>query len=257
MIKSSVKKIFRSFGLEISKYHPPQPAVQPSEEFPIDFESQYVDIIKKVKPYTMTSSERLYQLIYCVKYLVENRIAGDFVECGVWRGGSILTMIETLKMLDVRDRKLQLFDTFSSDDIFATKTAITEDEPFQGSLEEIKESSGIDFSVNLDDVKRVMKNTNYPTENVVFNVGRVEDTIPEARVDSIALLRLDTDWYDSTKLQLEEFYDKVVPNGVVIFDDYGFWKGHKKAADEFLAKNNIKPLLLRNDSSCRLFIKNV
>lgn len=257
MLKSSVKKIFHSLGLEISKYQPPPPAVPPPEEFPADFEQQYIDIIKTVKPYTMTGNERLYQLIYCVKYLVENNISGDFVECGVWRGGSILTMIEALKLLNVNDRKIQLFDTFSSDDIFATKSAITEDEPFQGSLEEIKESAGIDFSVNLDDVKRVMKETNYPTENVIFNVGRVEDMIPKARIDSIALLRLDTDWYDSTKFQLEELYDKVVPNGVVIFDDYGFWKGHKKAADEFLAKNNIKPLLMRNDWSCRLFIKNV
>lgn len=102
-----------------------------------------------------------------------------------------------------------------------------------------------------------MRKTGYPVENVVFNVGRVEETIPQSHIDRIALLRLDTDWYDSTKLQLEELYDKVVPNGVVIFDDYGFWKGHKKAADEFLAKRNIKPLMIRNDWSCRLFIKNV
>ena len=255
MIKNSVKKIFNSIGLEISKYHP-QSAVQ-TAEFPLDFEPEYINIIKAVKPYTMTSNERLYQLIHCVKYVVENDIPGDFVECGVWRGGSILTMIETLKLINVSDRKIQLFDTFSSDDIFATKNAVTEDEPFQGSLKEIKESAGIDFSVDLEDVKRVMRETNYPPQNVIFNIGRVEDTITNASIDSISLLRLDTDWYDSTKFQLEELYDKVVPNGIVIFDDYGFWKGHKKAADEFLLKNNIKPLLMRNDWSCRLFIKNI
>ncbi len=255
MLKNSIKKIFNSIGLEISKYHP-QSAVQ-AEEFPLDFEQEYIDIIKMVKPYTMTSSERLYQLIHCTKYIIENNIPGDFVECGVWRGGSILTIIETLKLLNSRDRKIQLFDTFSSDDIFATKTVVTEDKPFKGSLEEIKKSATIDFSVNLYDVKNVMKKTGYPQENVIFNVGRVEDTISTANIDSISLLRLDTDWYDSTKFQLEELYDKVVTNGVVIFDDYGFWKGHKKAADEFLLKNNIKPLLMRNDWSCRLFIKNI
>jgi O-methyltransferase len=256
MLKESIKKAFNSVGLNVSRYYPEQ-AATPTAEFPLDFEKEYIDIIKSVKPYTMTSHERLYQLIYCVKYVIENNIPGDLVECGVWRGGSILTMIKTLQSLKVSDRKLQLFDTFSSDDIFETKSAVAEDTPFQGSLEEIKESSGMDFSVDLDDVKRVMRETGYPFENVVFNVGRVEETIPQSQIDRISLLRLDTDWYDSTKFQLEELYDKVVPNGVVIFDDYGFWKGHKKAADEFLEKRNIKPLMMRNDWSCRLFIKNI
>lgn len=246
--------MFNAVGLNISKY---KPQAAQTEEFPLDFEKEYVDIIQSVKPYTMTSHERLYQLIYCVKYIAENSIPGDLVECGVWRGGSILSMIKTLQSLKVSDRKLQLFDTFSSNDIFETKSAVAEDAPFRANAEMIKESSKIDFSVNLDDVKRVMRETGYPIENVVFNVGRVEDTIPKSQIDRISLLRLDTDWYDSTKLQLEELYDKVVPNGVVIFDDYGFWKGHKKAADEFLAKRNIKPLMIRNDWSCRLFIKNI
>lgn len=259
MLKNSVKKIFNSFGLEISK-HRPSVEVPVEEEFPVDFEQEYIDIIKKVKPYTMTSTERLYQLIHCVKYIIENKISGDFVECGVWRGGSVLTIIETLKLLNVADRKVHLFDTFSSADILSTKSAVSEDEPFIGSKDDTLQyiaKQNIDLSVNLDDVKKIMRETDYPLNNIIFHVGRVEDTIPESSINSISLLRLDTDWYDSTKLQLNSLYDKVLANGIVIFDDYGFWKGHKKAADEFLTERGIQPLLFRNDYSCRLFIKNI
>lgn len=260
MLKNAARKIFNSVGLEVSRYNRPADAPATSEkEFPVDFESEYIEIIKKVKPYTMTSSERLYQLVHYVKYIIENDIRGDFVECGVWRGGSILTMIETLKLLNATNRKIHLFDTFSSDDIFSTKSAISEDEPLGIDSDSLKRhiaEQKIDFSVNFDDVKKLMRETQYPPENIMFYVGRVEDTLPEANINSVALLRLDTDWYDSTKFQLESLYNKVTINGIVICDDYGFWKGHKKAVDEFLAENNINPLLLRNDYSCRLFIKN-
>lgn len=253
MIKSLARYIFSKAGLTVSRTVPDNNAQSRRPEFPIDYEEAYIEIIKKTRGYTLTSHEKLYQLIGIVKYLIDNKISGDFVECGVWRGGSILAMIETLKLLKVDHIKIHLFDTFSVNDMLETTAAIEEDKPFESSgpvsLEQL--------SVDLESVKKLMRSTGYPQENIIFHVGRVEDTIPKSSIDSIALLRLDTDWYDSTRLQLESFYHKVENNGVVISDDYGYWEGHKKAVDEFLANNKLKPLLVRNDHACRFFIKNI
>lgn len=254
-MKRFLKETVKVFGFDVSRI---TESNRVPAEFPSDFEDEYVDVIKKCRPYTMTSNERLYQLMLCVKYIVQNNIKGDFVECGVWRGGSILAMIETLKMLGISDRQIHLFDTFSSQDIFATKEPTEADTPFNSTREELRISLAaekVDFSVNVADVRNLMAQTGYPEKNLSFHVGRVEDTIPVSSIDSISLLRLDTDWYDSTKVQLESFYHRVSLNGVVIFDDYGFWKGHKKAVDEFLNSHRIQPLMIRNDQSCRFLIK--
>jgi O-methyltransferase len=256
MLKRIIRKAFNQVGLNVSKIS----VETPDSEFPRDFDDELTEIIKKCRPYTMTSNERLYQLTLCVKYIEENGIKGDFVECGVWRGGSILAMIETLKMMNVRNRRIHLFDTFREQDIFATNAPTDDDEPFRCTLDELKatlERDGEDMSVNLDDVRDLMKETGYPEENIVFHVGRVEETLPKAVIDSVSLLRLDTDWYDSTKVQLETLFPRVTTNGVVIFDDYGFWKGHKKAVDEYLEETGQKPLLIRTDHSCRFLMKNL
>ncbi len=253
MIKKLVKSAFNKAGLNVTRYAPPAVTDVNIPEYPMDYEPEVINIIKKSKGYTMTSHEKLYQLVGIVKYIVDNRISGDFVECGVWRGGSVLVMIETLKLLKVNHIKLHLFDTFSSEDMFQTTSAIEEDKPFEA-------TGPVDadvLSVSLEDVKKLMRETGYPQENIIFHVGRVEDTIPKSSIDSISLLRLDTDWYDSTKLQLDSFYHKVENNGVVISDDYGYWEGHKKAIEEFLTNSKLKPLLVRNDQHCRFFIKNI
>lgn len=255
-LKKIVKALFGIFGLSISRSNSFEGAVA---DFPPDFEPEFVEIIKKAEPFTLTSTDRLYQLILSVKYLVENDIKGDFVECGVWRGGSVLAMVETLKLLDVGNRSLHLFDTFSSTDIFEGTVSIEEDRPFNSTVEELRlkvEKEKIDLSVDVDDVRDLMSNTGYPSERINFHVGRIEDTLKNSHIESIALLRLDTDWYASTKIQLELLFGKVNINGIIIFDDYGFWEGHKKAVDEFLFKNGLRPLLIRNDSSCRFMIKN-
>ena len=156
------------------------------------------------------------------------------------------------------ERRLHLFDTFNSSDIFSTKSPTNEDKPFDSTLESMVEDlnkSHFDFSVNVDDVRSLMAATGYPIDKLVFHIGRVEDTIELADISEIALLRLDTDWYDSTKFQLQNLFDRVRTGGIVIFDDYGFWEGHKKAVDEFLSTANLHPLLIRTDWSCRFLIK--
>ena len=107
----------------------------------------------------------------------------------------------------------------------------------------------------LDTVKKGMQSTAYPTDKINYIKGKVEDTIPENIPSQIAILRLDTDWYESTKHELIHLFPLLSVNGVLILDDYGHWAGAKKAVDEYLAENHIKILLNRIDATGRIAIK--
>ena len=98
--------------------------------------------------------------------------------------------------------------------------------------------------------------TGYPEEKIHFVQGRVEETIPASAPDSISLLRLDTDWYESTKHELVHLFPRLSPSGVIIIDDYGHWKGCRKAVDEYFDTGDHPQLLLnRVDYSCRIAVK--
>ena len=102
ILRSLNKRLTKYFGLEINRY----------KEFPSDFTNDQIDIIRSVKPYTMTSPEKLYALIQGVKYIVLNNIPGSVVECGVWKGGSMMAIAYTLLQLNYTEKTLYLFDTF-------------------------------------------------------------------------------------------------------------------------------------------------
>jgi hypothetical protein len=107
----------------------------------------------------------------------------------------------------------------------------------------------------IEDVRRNLLGTGYPTDRLHFVKGKVEDTIPGETPEQIALLRLDTDWYGSTKHEMQHLYPLVAQGGVLIVDDYGHWQGARSAVDEYLATNGIHLLLNRTDASGRLAIK--
>jgi len=104
-------------------------------------------------------------------------------------------------------------------------------------------------------VRRNMLGTRYPEKKIHLIKGKVEDTVPQHAPEKIALLRLDTDWYESTKHELVHLYPRLVPNGVLIIDDYGHWQGAREAVDEYFAGQKFKPLLNRLDYTGRLVIK--
>ncbi len=226
--------------------------------YPGDFEAIHQEIIEKVRPYTMTSNERLYGLIESVQYIIKNNIQGDFVECGVWKGGSMMAIAETLKHLGVTNRQLYLYDTF------AGMTAPTEEDIDQlnrdASSQLIQEAGKKTESIvwaysSLDEVKNNLAKTNYPAELIHYVEGDVLLTIPQTISTQIGLLRLDTDWYESTKHEMIHLYPKLVSKGVLIIDDYGFWKGSRKAIDEYIHEQNISLLLHRMDETGRSAIK--
>jgi O-methyltransferase len=224
---------------------------------PPDFDTEAIEVIRRVRPYTMTSPERLFALIEAVRYVARSAIPGDFVECGVWRGGSMMAAALTLANCGDVSRGLHLFDTF---DGMSQPTA--EDVGIDGQsasrLLKQHEKTEIDSVwcyATLQQVKQAMSSTGYPPGAVRYVEGKVEETIPGHAPGKIALLRLDTDWYESTRHELEHLFPRLVPGGVLIVDDYGHWQGARKAVDEYIDANKIKILLNRIDYTGRIAVK--
>ena len=231
-------------------------AINEEPKLPPDFDEATKEICRLVRPFTMTSPERVLALRLSVEYVLQNQIEGDIVECGVWKGGSMMVVAQTLRDSGIGTKNLYLFDTFKG------MPAPTEkDVSFDGMLaadlmrESPKESSSVWALGSLDEVRRNLLSTGYPAERISFVKGRVEETIPKQAPAQIALLRLDTDWYESTYHELLHLYPRLSPGGVLIIDDYGHWAGAKKAVDEYFAEHNLHPLLHRIDYTGRISIK--
>jgi hypothetical protein len=205
----------------------------------------------------MTGSERVNALIDAVQYLVRNKIDGAMVECGVWKGGSAMAIALTLKKMGVENRDLYLYDTFSGmsapSDVDVSIGGANAYEKFTRTKTSEETS---DWCLSpLEQVKENIFSTGYTKDRLYFVKGKVEDTIPKEIPNKIALLRLDTDWYESTKHELIHLFPLLEPNGVLIIDDYGHWEGAKKAVDEYISENNIRIFLNRIDYTARIAIK--
>lgn len=213
-------------------------------------------IIEQCKDYTMTSPERLLSVIESVRYIVKNNIPGDLVECGVWKGGSSMAAALTLHSLDTFDRKIYLYDTYQG---MTEPTDRDKDNSGKSASQLLKESdynTSIIWAVSrFDEVTKNMKQTYYPMNNIVFVKGPVEKTIPDTIPKAIALLRLDTDWYESTLHELTHLYPLVSPKGVTIIDDYGHWQGSQLATDTYFEGTGFTPFLHRIDYTGRLIVK--
>ncbi len=223
-----------------------------------DFTIDEIEIIKSVLPFTMTGPLRIVSLIRAVKYIIHHKIPGDFIECGVWKGGSMMVIAETLLQMGIKNRNLYLYDTFEG---MSNPTDV--DISFKNEKAEILLNKDIDFRENgnniwcystVDEVKNNLHSTGYDPSRIHFIEGKVEDTIPGTLPTAIALLRLDTDWYDSTIHELNYLYPLLSKKGILLIDDYGQWMGQKKAVDEYLVKHKIGIFLNRVDFSSRLAI---
>jgi O-methyltransferase len=220
-----------------------------------DLDQQTRILWDQVRSRTMTSIYRIDALRQAVEYIEANSIPGDIVECGVWRGGSMMAVGLTLMRLGAR-RPLWLFDTFSG-----MPAPGPEDKDYQGqSAAELMRSENPDTSVfwaksSLDDVKAAMIEIGYEEEFVRYVVGPVESTIPASLPDKIAVLRLDTDWFTSTYHELLHLWPRLVTNGILIIDDYGYWAGARKAVDQYFRESGLYPFLHRIDDTGRLIMK--
>lgn len=223
-----------------------------------DMDAGFLPILELVKRYSMTSVERMYAVYKSIEYLEKAKIPGSIVECGVWRGGSIMAALATLKALGTTDRDVYLFDTFEG---LPEPDAERDVDMFGNRAMDgwIPHSRGKHQSnwayASLEDVTANVASVGYPMERVHFVKGLVEDTIPDVLPGKIAFLRLDTDFYSSTAHEMKHLYPRLEKLGVLIIDDYGHFLGAREAVDEYFAQTGDPILLQRIDYSGRLALK--
>jgi O-methyltransferase len=262
MIKPLLKSVIGRLGYELRKK-------EERASLGYELEAPALAAIAKVRPYTMLPPERLITLYQQAAHCEKTGLQGAFVECGVWKGGSVALMALANLGQGVARRDLHLFDAFTDicepDQAVDGERAIREVKAWgkgAGATGKLAPVTGFYDSMGgagtLAGNKELLEKTvGYPAQKLHYHVGWFQDTLPSAASDigPIALLRLDGDWYASTKVCLERLYDQVVPGGFVIVDDYGAYEGCRKAVDEFRASRKISAYLSHIDAEARYWIK--
>lgn len=213
-------------------------------------------LFKKVYPFTMVGYARLSNVYELANMVEKNKTEGVFAECGVWKGGCAAVMAFMAQKFG-SGRKIWLFDSFEGlpeptkeDGEIASSYALNKTE---GKLKTIDKCVA-----SLKDVEEVFfKVLKLNKENIIISKGWFQDTLPSAKqkIGKIAILRLDGDWYESTKCCLDNLYDNVIIGGYVVLDDYGYWEGAKRALDEFFVERKISPKLIKIDDTGVYFRK--
>lgn len=215
-------------------------------------EREFLSAWKRCRPYTMTSLERMYSLWQAARHVAAAPVEGDLVECGVWKGGS--AMLAALALLSAGEsrRVLWLYDTFTGMSA-PTERDVDLAGRDAGAQWRTAANRGGWCSASLEEVRAAMLSTGYPVDRLRLVAGNVEQTLPAQAPERIALLRLDTDWYESTRHELVHLWPRLAPGGVLIVDDYGHWRGARRAVDEYFARQPV--LLNRVDYTARLAVK--
>ncbi len=227
-----LRDFLRSLGLEVSRYRP-----RGQEALPTAISDDFKTLYKKYCAFSMVKWPGLYTAFNATDHISKHKIQGAIVECGVWKGGCTAIMAEHLVKQGDVSRDFYLYDTFEgmsepTDKDFSFFTTMKADALY----ETYQKDGKSDWSVGaLETVQKVLGDTGYPPDKIHTIQGKVEDTLPKEMPDEIALLRLDTDWYESTKHELEHLFPKLVKGGILIVDDYGAWAGSKQAVDEYFA----------------------
>lgn len=260
-MKKIINNLFGLFGLSLRKTKNWR-LLSEFEKF--DEPSSVIDIIKKNT--MLVNDLRLVNIKEAVNYVVNSKIQGAYVECGVWKGGSAAYAAYCLKKHN-RLSPIHLFDIFDN---------ICEPDALVDGDRAIKDVGGIDnakgrlrpiegvydhmggYGKDIEVLNLLIGDViNYPETQVNIHKGWFQDTLPNVSslIGPISILRLDGDWYSSTKVCLENLYQFVEKGGVIIIDDYGCYEGCKKAVDEFLNNIGQTPFLIKVDDECVYFVK--
>jgi hypothetical protein len=213
-------------------------------------------ILDSAARYSQASRARLWSLLQAMQHIARAGVEGDIVECGVWKGGNLVLCGLMAKRLKL-DRRIWGFDTFTGMSMPTdADVPLNGGETVHAKWQERQKTGGItDWAyAPYEEVERNFR-TEVGTSNLTLVKGKVEDTLTQGAniPDKIAILRLDTDWYESTKVELDVLYPRLQKGGVLIIDDYGHWAGAKKAVDEYFATQPI--WLHRIDYTGRLHVK--
>jgi O-methyltransferase len=222
-----------------------------------DFDPETTATVRAVREFTATSPERIYAACEAIRYVSRCDVPGDIVECGVWRGGMVMAMLRTLLEQNDTARDVYLYDTFAG-----MSPPTERDETFKGasaaslmSRSDPKDPNSVWCTASLQDVRQNVASVGYDPARIHFVEGKIEETLPGTIPERIAVLRLDTDWYASTKHELNHLYPRLTSGGVLIIDDYGHWKGAREAVDEYVTEHALKIMLGRTDYTGRIAVK--
>lgn len=202
-------------------------------------------ILPEVHDFTQLTMEPMWSLYEAVRYIVSKDIKGDLVECGVFFGGAVMLATKTLLALNDTSRVLWLYDSFQG---FVGQQAPDDRTWYGDSIKNVLPDFDLIATANVESV-------GYPIEKIKFVKGDIETTAKNNQNREIALLRLDTDTYHSTKAELEYFFPKLVDGGVVIIDDYGHALGARRATDEYFSDPTRRVLLHRVNFTNRIGVK--
>ncbi len=249
------KKIIKNF-LKLSNYEvlPKESWYKKQENYISEISDEEQNLIKSIKDYSMCSVANHWAIIQSIKHVFHNSLEGDFVEAGVFKGGNLIIMNHFLKKYNL-DKNIFAYDTYDGmPDENINFDYDLKNEP----ASKIRNRNNNKWCYSsLEEVKKnISKFDKDFQKNFKFIIGKVENTLQKTEniPDKISLLRLDTDFYESTKIELELLYPRLVKNGILIIDDYGHWKGAKKAVDEYFDNKNFL-FLHRIDYSSRLLVK--
>lgn len=253
-----LKKAAYRLGYDFTLRRLPQyDKTRKEENIPRDMEVEFVEIYKKTKDFTMTSLWRLYSLYQAVRYLTEYGIEGDVVECGVWRGGSCMLMAHALLAAGDTSRRIYLYDTFAGMSRPGELDRRSRDGGEQLTRWQVSQREGYNewCFASLEEVRENLYATGYPRESLIFVQGEVQETLPATAPQAVALLRLDTDWYESTYHELRHLYPRLVRKGVLVIDDFGSFEGARRAVEQYFGERGIGLLLHRIDATGRIALK--
>jgi len=252
-----IKSLSTIFGTAPSKIIVAEPPPAP-HAFPIEFSEpdKYITRYVMERELTVVGKENLFSTVMACKYVSEANIPGDFVECGCYRGGNGIVAADVFQRYS-QDRKIWLYDTFAG----MTRPGQHDFSNHDGSpvlghfLNLQRETHNEWVYASLPEVRNNFENAGFLDDNVKFIQGDVLETLKAANnlPDQIAVMRLDTDWYESTKIELDALYPRLSVGGILVIDDYGHYAGAKKAVDEYF--KDMRPYFQYIDYTARIAIK--
>ena len=253
MIKNLIQSFLAKFDLRLIKLEN-----EFSNKIPVEANDDEKKLIQLTKKYSMNGSLRIWTLITALKEIFENNIEGDFVETGVWKGGNLILIKKYIQKYQSNDRIIFGYDTFEgmpeptkNDKDFKNINA----SKYFSKKNKVENFKSFNSQISLDEVKNNFVRITGDANNLNLIKGKTQETLKKKYnlPNKIAILRLNTCFYESTKFELQILYDKLQRGGYLIIDDYGYWKGAKLAVDEFF-KNNKKHLHFV-DHTCRFLVK--
>jgi O-methyltransferase len=188
---------------------------------------------------TMAGMKRLDHLQHCVETILADGIPGDFIETGVWRGGSSIFMRAVLKAHDVGDRMVWVADSFQG-----LPAPDASKYPADAGDEHYTKQQ---LAISLETVKGNFERYDLLDDQVRFLKGWFKDTLPAAPIEKLALVRLDGDLYESTLDALNSLYPKLQPGGFLVIDDYGALANCRQAVHDYRDHHGITEPIERID----------